>query len=87
MRDSLRKRLIRVASNLSQFRLYKEFYEEMASFSDKLNSSASVMAKALQDRDVDSLSKSLVENKKTAAELSFVLQRHQRILFKLESEA
>lgn len=59
----------------------------MADFSDKLNASASIMSKALQDRNVDSLSQSLVENKKTTSELSFVLQRYQRILFKLESEA
>lgn len=86
MRDSLQQRLKRVASNIQQIRLYKEFYEEMADFSDRVNASASDMVKSLQDRDVGTLSKALMENKKIAAELSYVLQRHQRVLLKMESE-
>lgn len=86
MRDSLRKRLLRVASDIKHLKNYHQFYEEMSGFSDSLNAMAAASVKALQARDVDLLSKSLLENKKVAQELSIALQRQQRILMKLESK-
>jgi hypothetical protein len=83
MRPELKARILRVADTVRVFRYYEELVKDMARFSNIWNSTSDQMTKGLQDRDIDMLSKAILEGRKEAARLSYVLQRHERVVAKL----
>jgi len=87
MRANLRVRLVRVASDIQHLKNYRDLVEAMAELSDQLNASASEMVSAFEARDVEAVSKAILENRKTARQINYVLQRHERIVQNLESKA
>jgi hypothetical protein len=83
MRPELKARILRVADTIRIFRYYEELVSDLARFSNVWNTTSEQMKKGLQTRDVDMLSRAILENVKEAGRFSSVLQRHERIVAKM----
>ncbi len=83
MRPELKTRILRVAEAMKVFRYYEDLVKNMAQFSNAWNATAEEMKKGLETRDVDLLARAIRENRKQAQRLSYVLERHERLVSNL----
>lgn len=84
MDPRLRVRIVRIASEIRYLRHYRSLVHAMGDISDAMNASASDMKAAMEGRDVDRLSRAIMNVNKVAKELEFVVQGHTRIIQNME---
>lgn len=83
MNLELKTRILRVAEQARLANILKEFVGTMADFADSWASSSSQLTKAIETRDVDLLSRAILENRKQAEQMNFVMKSYERVLSKL----
>lgn len=86
MRFALQARILRVANQVAVLGHFAELVKTMAEFSDAWSASSADMKKGLQTHDVDLLSRAILENRKQAEQMSFVLRRYERIVSNLKEK-
>jgi hypothetical protein len=83
MTPGLKTRILKVADQIKVVNHFRELVEHMGKLSDSWTSSAALMKKGLETRDVDMLSKAILENRMQAERMNYILQRYERIATKL----
>jgi len=86
MRFALKARILRVADQVAVLSHFAELVKAMTGLSDAWSASSADMKRGLETHDVDLLSKAILENRKQAEQMSFVLRRYERIMSNLKEK-
>jgi len=84
MNSALKTRMVLAANKARIFMRYKALLKDVALMADKWSASAGLMRQALNNRDIDLLSRSILENHSQSKQMSELLKRHERIMANME---